>query len=166
MIPAQVLEEQVGDLPAKVHVPADWRSRQPDGESDWTQSTQRARELQQSLERLDFRWDMEFIEKDEYMAKRAALQEQIARNQPLAEQEFVQAEKRWRGFRETWPGGDVGQRKDLLLAMLERVSLNGRVVEAITLRPAFLHLARQAKHLMSETDAQILGPGTNDGRDR
>ncbi len=157
MVPAQVLEEQVGDLLAKVHVPADWRSRQADGESDWTNNMQRDTELTRSVERLDFRWDMEFIEKDEYMAKRTALQEQLARNQPIAEQELIQAEKLWRGFLDTWTGGDATQRKDLLQAMLERVSLDERIVEAITLRPAFLYLACQAKHLITDTDAQILG---------
>jgi hypothetical protein len=93
MVPAQVLEKQVGDLLAKIRLAVDWRTRQPGGESDWAQSTQHARELKPSKARLDFRWDMGFIEKDEYVAKRAGLQEQLARNRPLAEQEFEEAEE-------------------------------------------------------------------------
>lgn len=137
MVPAEVLEEQAGDLLAKIRIPMDWRTRQPSGESVWAQSAQHARELQQSSGRLDFRWDMGFIEKNEYLSKRAALQAQLDRNQPHAEQELVHGEKIWRRFQQTWPGGDAAQQKDLLLAMLERVSLNGRIVGAIALRPAF-----------------------------
>jgi len=102
-----------------------------------------------------YRWDMGFIEKDEYVAKRAALQEQLACNQPIAEQELIQAKIGCR-FQETWPSADAAQPKDIP-GNLERASLNGRVVEEITMRSAFLHLARQARDLMGRDDARILG---------
>ena len=88
---------------------------------------------------------------------RAGLQEQLARTLRLVEQELGEVEKIWRGFLDTWSCADAAQSKDLLHLVPERVSLNERIVETITLRPAFFRLARHRRDLMGQTDGQVLG---------
>ena len=156
MIPAAVLEQQVFELLAGLDLPQDWRVRKQGVASDWAQTTERARELQGSIERLDFRWDMGFIEKGDYLAKRTALQQQLEKNQPIAEQELTDAENVLPRFREDWQSGNAAKRKLLLHTILEAVSVSGREVQALTLHPPFAYLVHVANNGVVDTEGRMV----------
>ena len=144
MVRAESLENQVAHLILHIDLPDNWRTVNHPSADSYTQSNQRRNELEQSLVRLDFRWDMGFIEKQDYLVKRNTVQQQLRNNQPIAEQEIIEAETRLRKFKTDWESADLVQRKEYFCAMIESVQICGGMIKSIKLRAAFTYLARHA----------------------
>jgi len=152
MAMADILEEQVAQIISSIRLPDNWRMENHPSQESYQQIDQRRNELQQSIERLDFRWDMGFIEKEDYMAKRKALQQQLDQNQPIVEQDLREAETMLRQFDSAWAIGDLVCRKQLLNLLVESVWVTRGTIQAIKLQPRFAYLARYSKDV--EIDAE------------
>lgn len=57
-ISADVLEEEVARIIMDIHLPLDWRMEDKTSPDRFLQIDQRRKEVQQTIKRLDFRWDM------------------------------------------------------------------------------------------------------------
>lgn len=156
MLPADVLEEEVALVIMNLHLPPDWRVESKTSAEGFLQIDQRRREMQQTIERLDFRWDMGFIAKAEYLALRKELQKQVLENQPIVEQELVEAEMILRQFRTDWVAGDLVRRKQLLTTVIESAQVRQSRVDAIKLRPRFAYLAQFTKNVMIDPEGLIV----------
>ena len=155
MVLAKTWEEQAARLLLSIDLPDNWRTMNHSSAESYAQSDQRRNELEQSVERLDFRWDMGFIEKEDYLAKRKALQQQLRNNQPIAEQEIIEAETRLRKFKTDWETTDLGQRKEFFFALVESIWVSGGTIKSIRLRSPFIFLARHAKNVRVEADGLL-----------
>lgn len=149
---ADILEEQVAQVISGIHLPENWRAEKHPSQESYQQIDQRRNELQQSMERLDFRWDMGFIEKEDYLAKRKALKQQLDQNQPIVEQELIKAETTLRQFNSDWIAGDLACHKQLLNRLVESVWVTRGTIQGIKLQSRFAFLARYSKDV--EIDAE------------
>jgi hypothetical protein len=145
MVVADALEEQVAQILLGICLPDNWRAENHSSLGSYLQTDQRRHDLQRSLERLDFRWDMGFMEKADYLAKRKALQQQLQHNQPIVEQDLIEAERVLRQFNTDWVVSELVRRKQLLNMLVESVWLTRGTIKTIKLRPRFTYLARHAK---------------------
>ncbi len=152
MVMADILEEQVAQVISGIHLPENWRAEKHPSQESYQQIDQRRNELQQSMERLDFRWDMGFIEKEDYLAKRKALKQQLDQNQPIVEQELIKAETTLRQFNSDWIAGDLACHKQLLNRLVESVWVTRGTIQGIKLQSRFAFLARYSKDV--EIDAE------------
>ena len=99
---------------------------------------------------------MGFIEKEDYLAKRNMLQQQLGNNQPIAEREILEAETRLRKFKTEWESADLVQRKEYFCAMIESVQICGGMIKSIKLRAAFTYLARHATNTKIDAEGFLI----------
>lgn len=96
---------------------------------------ERIQELQQVMERLDFRWDMGFVDKAEYLAKRSELQNELALMQPIPQSELNEAAELLQNFGARWLAADDAERKRLLHLVVQKLWVKEDKLSAILLRP-------------------------------
>jgi site-specific DNA recombinase len=156
MVLAETLEEKVAHLISRIDLPDNWRMMNYPSTESYAQSDQRRNELQQSLERLDFRWDMGFIDKEDYLAKRKALQLQLRNNQPISERDLIEAEALLRKFNADWETVDLGHRKEFFIALIESAWVSGGTIKGIKLRSPFTFLARHATNIRIDAEGFLV----------
>lgn len=97
------------------------------------------------------RWDMGFINKEEYIQKRTELQQEMQNMEPLPRAMLEEALRIFRDFRKLWQVGDLYQRKHLLGLVLEKVWVKGNEITAMTLRPSYHLVVSGLKQAVDET---------------
>jgi len=98
---------------------------------------ERIEEIRGIIDRLDQRWELGFIDKDEYIERRLALVEQLESLQPLPEDDLKEAAHILEDFPELWAEADLKERQRLLNLVLARVWVKGKRVSALMLKPAY-----------------------------
>lgn len=140
LVPAEPIEEEIGYFLMQLELPKEWQEKALAAVDDLLNQKQvhdRIDEIKQIIERLDMRWDMGFMNKEEYLQKRTQLQEELKGAQPLPRENLDQALKLFREFRRLWEEGNPYERKHLLSVIVEKVWVKGNEISAITLRPSY-----------------------------
>ena len=86
---------------------------------------ERIDEIKGIIDRLDYRWDMGFIQEEEYVKRREELKAQLAQLQPIARDELVEAHKLLKDFKRLWNEGSAEDRQRIMKLVLERASVQG-----------------------------------------
>jgi site-specific DNA recombinase len=135
----QVIDEQVVALLLHLKPPDNWRHNiiRTMGAILGERSLEaRLQEIQQTLERMDFRWDNGFItDKYDYLEKRLKLQQELEQLTPVQNELEVAADL-LENFATHWElcKGDIAQQHELLRLIIERVYIKDDSVVAITLK--------------------------------
>lgn len=154
---ADVIEEKVGQLLLELELPPEWQARALEAVDDLLNQKkikERIAEIREITERLDMRWDMGFMNRDEYVAKRTQLQEELQNLQPLPRESLEEALRVFRDFRQVWQGGDLYQRKHLLGLIVEKVWVKHTEITAVTLRPSYHLVVSGLKKAMEDQVAK------------
>ena len=102
------------------------------------QLEERLKEIQATIERMDFRWDYGFItDRDEYLEKRLALQQELEQMTPIPEEDLAVAQDLIENFGAYWEAAqnDPLEQERLLNLMLVRVWVEDDRVVRLCLRP-------------------------------
>ncbi len=140
MTMAEPVEEQLGRLLMDVKLTADWREKVLASVGDQlgqAKLKERIAELKAIIERLDERWDMGFISKEDYLKRRQELQAELERLQPLPQSHLEEAANILQQFPRLWNEADLAERKRLLGIIIEKVWLRDHAIVAIMLRPSY-----------------------------
>ena len=140
LLQADMIEEKLGQFLMQLELPNEWQARALAAVDDLLNQRQlyeRTEQIKQILDRLDMRWDMGFINKEEYVQKRTQLQQEMQGMEPLPRAMLEEALRVFRDFRKMWEEGDLYQRKHLLGLVLEKVWFKGDEISALTLRPSY-----------------------------
>jgi hypothetical protein len=151
---ADRIEEKLGHLLMQLEMPDEWQTRALAAVDDLLNQKQlreRTAQIHKILERLDVRWDLGFINKDEYIKKRTELQQEMQSMEPLPQAMLEEALRIFRDFRKLWEEGDLYQRKHLLGLVLEKVWVKGDEITAMTLRPSYHLVVSGLKKAVDET---------------
>lgn len=139
MVKANKLETQLVDFLACLDI-KEWQARALDTLGDLlgeANLSERQTTIRGIIERVDFRFDMGYISKDEYLEKRQTLQAELEELSPIPQDELAQAADMLTHFRERWEDADGDSRKKLLQLVIEKVFVKGDYVVALTLRPSY-----------------------------
>jgi hypothetical protein len=95
-------------------------------------------EIQEIIERVDFRWDHGFIDPNEYVEKRAQLERELDALRPIDYDELIEAADLLEHFQDYWDQCDtvddpLDARMQLLQKIVERVFVHDGNVLAIVL---------------------------------
>ena len=134
-----VIDMQVVGILANLKPPTNWRDSLVStmsrllGEQSLEQ---RLAEINEAIERMDFRWDHGFItDTADYVEKRLRLQQELERLSP-PDRELTEAADLLYNFSTHWNacGGDVERQHNLVKLIVERVYIQGEQVVALTLK--------------------------------
>jgi Recombinase zinc beta ribbon domain len=156
MIPASVAEAEVAAMISRIVHIDNWRTCiEGTGITD-VQIDRRAKELKQTVERLDLQWDQGFIAKDQYLARRIELQKQLEQLRPFTESELKEAEELLDKFEKSWSVDDTIEYKRLFNRVVEKVWIRERRVTALRLRPLFAYLAQHVSGINVDGEGVIV----------
>ena len=150
---AGVVEEKLGQLLLELELPSEWQARALEAVDELLNQKklkERIAEIREISERLDMRWDMGFLNKEEYLDKRTKLQAELQMLQPYPRQMLEEALKLFRDFRQIWESGDLYQRKHLLGLIVEKVWVKHTEITALTLRPSYHLVVSGLKKAMED----------------
>ena len=120
--------------------PADWRNRMIDMLAKMTGQQgleARLKEIKQTIERMDFRFDSGFITNaDEYVEKRMLLQQELENLTPIPDDDLANAANLLDNFELYFEAcsGDVEKQNELVKSIVNRVYVQGDRVTAIELK--------------------------------
>jgi hypothetical protein len=166
LVLAELVEVTLGELLMSLELPKEWQDRALDAVDDLLNQKQlrdRTEEIKQIIDRLDMRWDMGFMNKEEYVQKRTQFQQELEGMQPLPRAMLEESLRVFRDFRKMWEEGDLYQRKHLLGLVVEKVWVKGSEISAITLRPSYHLVVTGLKKAVE--DNSITVEGAQDGKD-
>ncbi len=138
-VPVQILDAQVVTILSQLKPPPEWRGRILStisailGEQS---IEERLRQIRETIERMDFRWDSGFItDKHDYLQKRVQLQQELEKLTP-AHEELDAAVDILENFQARFEGlkGDVEAQRELIGLIVERVYVRDQQVYALTLK--------------------------------
>jgi site-specific DNA recombinase len=138
---ADEVEAQVVAALKTLAVPEDWRERMTAAVAEILGDQQleaRLKEIRETIERMDFRWDHGFItDADEYLEKRLALQEELEQVTPIPDEDLAVAEDLIQNFGDYWDAASHNpvEQERLLNLMLVRVWVEDDDVVRLCLRP-------------------------------
>jgi hypothetical protein len=122
-------------------VPDDWRQQMTEAVAEMLGDQQleaRLKEIRETIERMDFRWDHGFItDADEYLEKRLALQHELEQITPIPDEDLAVAEDLIQNFGMYWDAARKNpvEQERLLKLMLVRVWVEDEDVVRLCLRP-------------------------------
>ena len=139
------LNEQVVEILTGLEVPADFRERVEQAVRSRVENEaalQRMEEIQEIIDRIDFRWDHGFIDQDEYFEKRVQLEREIESLRPIDYDDLHEAADLIRHFRDYWDQcAEMGEpdeaRQQLLAKIVDQVFVYDEQVVAISLHGDF-----------------------------
>lgn len=158
------LNEQVVEVLTGLEVPEDFRERVEAAVRSRVENEaalQRMEEIQAIIERIDFRWDHGFIDKDEYFEKRVQLEREIESLRPIDYDELHEAADLIRHFRSYWDQcADMDEpeeaRQQLLAKIVDQVYVYDDHVVAIALHGDF-NVVLDDEETMPVEIAEVLG---------
>jgi site-specific DNA recombinase len=135
------LDAQVVAILSGLTVPEDFRDRVETAVQSRVENAaalDRMAEIQEIIERVDFRWDHGFIDPDEYVEKRAQLERELDALRPIDYDELIEAADLLEHFQDYWDQCDgvddpLDARLQLLQKIVERVFVHDGNVLAIVL---------------------------------
>ena len=139
-VPVDVIDNQVISILMQLKPPENWRRRiaVAMGELLGEQSIEeRLAEINETIERMDFRWDHGLIlDRAEYLEKRLKLQQELESLTPIPADDLERAADLLANFKEHWEacGGDTEAQHRLVKLIVKRVYVRGKEVVAMTLR--------------------------------
>ena len=138
---ADEVEAQVVAALMTLKVPDDWRDRMMEAIAQMLgdqKLEERLKEIHETIERMDFRWDYGFItDKDEYLEKRLALQQELEQMTPIPDEDLAVAQDLIENFEAYWEAAQANpiEQERLLNLMLVRVWVEDEDVVRLCLRP-------------------------------
>ena len=158
------LNEQVVEVLTGLEVPEDFRERVEAAVRSRVENEaalQRMEEIEEIIERVDFRWDHGFIDKDEYFEKRVQLEREIEALRPIDYDDLQEAADLIRHFRTYWDQcAEVDEpeeaRQQLLVKIVDQVLVYDDHVVAIALHGDF-NVMLDDEDAMPVEIAEILG---------
>lgn len=135
------IDQQVVDILANMVIPPGFRERVEaaiNARVENDAALKRMEEIQEIVERIDFRWEQGFIDKDEYVKKRTELQQQLNALRPIQYDELIEAADLIANFRHYWDNcAQVEQpdvaRQQLITKIVERIFVHETEVVALVL---------------------------------
>ncbi len=143
---ADLIEQQVGGFLSELHLPDEYKETTANaiGELIGQENLgERIDEIKGIIDRLDYRWDMGFIQEEEYVKRREELKAQLAQLQPIARDELVEAHKLLKDFKRLWNEGSAEDRQRIMKLVLERAWVQGEDLIALWIRPQYLIWVRE-----------------------
>lgn len=143
---ATEIEQQVIDLVRHMKPPADWKQQVVQAMGDLVgdqKLEERVAQIEETIKRMDFRWDNGFItEQDEYLERRLGLQQELEQLKPIPMEELEAAADILTNFNECWTRAqdDPGEQQRLLHMIFERIWAKDTKVASVSLRPTY-HVA-------------------------
>lgn len=158
------LNEQVVEVLSGLVIPEDFRERVENAVRSRVEnevSLKRMEEIREIIERIDFRWDHGFIDRDEYFEKRVQLEREIESLQPIDYDELHEAADLIRNFRSHWEQCAETEepdeaRQQLLAKIVEQVIVYDDRVVAIALHGDFNVILDDEESMPVEI-AEVLG---------
>jgi len=158
------LNEQVVAVLSGLVIPEDFRERVENAVRSRVEneaSLRRMEEIRQIIERIDFRWDHGFIDRDEYFEKRVQLEREIESLRPIDYDELHEAADLIRNFRTYWEQcAETDEpdeaRQQLLAKIVEQVIVYDDRVVAIALHGDF-NVILDGEESMPVEIAEVLG---------
>jgi site-specific DNA recombinase len=139
-VASESIEHQVIALLMNLTPPQEWREHITEAMSALLGERnleERLAEINETINRMDFRWDQGFItDKIEYLEKRVQLQQELESLTPIQEDDLEQAADMLLNFRKHWEAcsGDVLEQQKLIKLIVERIYIEGDRVVAMTLK--------------------------------
>jgi site-specific DNA recombinase len=139
-IEVDVLDNQVVAILNSLTVPDDFRDRVEEAVQNRVENAaalERMAEIQEIIERVDFRWDHGFISAEEYVQKRAQLERELDAMRPIDYDELIEAADLLEHFQVYWNQcaeveNPQDARQQLLHKIVERVFvLDGNVLAIV-----------------------------------
>ena len=136
----ETLDEQVVAILAHLRIPDNFRERVEEavrGRVENGAALERMKEIQEIIERIDFRWDRGYIALGEYVEKREQLEREMESLRPIDYDELIEAADLIQNFRVYWDQCEQFEnpeeaRKQLLDKIIERVFVHeGRVLAVV-----------------------------------
>jgi site-specific DNA recombinase len=147
MVNADHIEEQVAGFLSCMELPKEWEQSAVNAMGELLGQEhleERIKEIQAIIERLDFRWDMGYLKQEEYVEKREQLKAELARLQPIPQDELIEAHRTLKEFPTRWKEADAEGRQRLLNLILQRAWVCDDHLCAIMLRPSYYVSVHQA----------------------
>ncbi len=138
---ADALDAQLLEELASLTLPDDVRERIEQavaGRIENEANLKRMAELTEIVERIDFKWENGFIDKDAYLTKRGELQREIEALRPIDYDVLTEAADVLQHFRSYWDAcaeteNPAEARKELVARVVDRVYVNNGALVAIVL---------------------------------
>lgn len=131
------------DLVREMKPPADWKEHAIQAIADLLGNQEikdRVVQIEETIKRMDFRWDNGFFtDKDEYLQKRLALQQELEELKPLPMNELEKAADILTNFETHWENakGNPTEQQHLLHLIFERIWIKNNEVSSVCLRPNY-----------------------------
>ena len=141
LVNADKMEQKLASFLSDRQLPEEWQEQTVNAVGEalgMERLDERIKEIEKIIERLDFRWDMGFINQEEYIAQRTELKAQMAQLQPIPQDELVEAHRLLKNFRAEWSSADAEKRQRILKHVLENVWIRDDELYAVMLRPNYL----------------------------
>lgn len=163
-MPVDDLDEQVVAILANLDIPRDFRERiehEVQGRVDNAAAMTRMEEINEIIERIDFRWDQGFISKEEYIEKRERLARELDALRPIDYDDLIEAADLIENFRDYWCGclkvdNPTEARQQLLHKIVDRVFVHQGQVMGVVLHGDFGVVLGQTQKASAEI-ANALG---------
>ena len=139
MVNADLLETQLVDFLSSVDV-SEWRAKALEALGDLLGEESledRQTTIRDIIRRIDFRFDMGFMSKEEYLEKRRELQDALDALTPIPQDELEKAAQMLANFRQQWEEANGELRKKLIHRVVEKAWVQGDAIVAVTLYPSY-----------------------------
>lgn len=143
---ADYIEQQVAGFLSELQMPDEFKESAVNaiGELLGQENLEeRIEKIKRIIDRLDFRWDMGFIQEDEYIKRREELKAELAQLQPIPQDELSEAFQLMKDFKRLWNEGSQEDHQRIMKLVLDRVWVTGENMVALLIRPKYLIWVRE-----------------------
>ena len=156
MVNADDIETQLANFLSSMELPEEWEKNAVNAVGEMLGQEhveERIEEIKKIIERLDFRWDMGYLQQEEYIQKREELKTELANLQPIPQDELIEAHRVLKEFSKLWAEADIEGRQHILNLILRQVWVCDDHLCAIMLRPSYYVSVHQA--IAKDTDKDV-----------